>query len=162
MNTAVNYCYNIYRRCVTGANEYGYYQKEERIGSATALTAYHYPVIINGNGRTLYCEQDPGMTLFPGCRKTIFSGDREYAKVVYLGRGQHCLEIGSHSIRAITDRNAVSFYHNDILVAALRANPGRSGVSGDWEHRQTLSVLRELHSDVLLLLLSFPLLQIGI
>lgn len=162
MNTSVKYGYSIYRRCFTGANEYRYYHKEELIGSATALIKYHYPVIINGDERTFYCEHDLELTLLPGCRKTIFSGNREYAEVIYLGRGQHCLIIGSNTIRIITDKNAVCFYQNNILIATLCSAFAGSGGSGDWELRQTLFVLDEMCHDYLLLLLSFPLLQIGI
>lgn len=162
MNTAVKSCYNIYRRCITGANEYRYYQKDELVGSATALTAYHYPVIINGTGKSLYCEHDPELTLFPGCRNTIFSENQEYAEAIYLGRGQHYLKIGTNSIWIISDKNIIYFYRNNVLIATLCATPGRCGVSDDWEQQQILCVLDELCSDYLLLLLSFPLLCIGI
>lgn len=156
------YCYSIYRRCITGADEYRYYHKDELVGNATALTAYHYPVIINGDERTLYCEHDPELTLFPGCRKTIFSGNQEYAAVVYLGRGQHCLKIGTNIIWIINDKNIIYFYRNNVLVATLCSTLGRSSASGDWEQQQILYVLDEMCADYLLLLLSFSLLRIGI
>lgn len=126
------------------------------------MIKYHYPVIINGDARTLYCEYDPELTLFPGCRKTIFSENQEYAEVVYLGYGRHCLKIGINRIRIIDDKNIVCFYQNNVLIATLRSTLDRSSMFGDWEQQQTLRVLDEIHPDYLLLLLSFPLLRIGI
>ena len=65
-------------------------------------------------------------------------------------------------IRILNEKNIIYFYRNNVLVATLCADPGRCGVSGDGEQQQTLCVLNALCSDHSILLLSFPLLRIGI
>ena len=152
--------YHIYRRCVTGANEYRYDHQGQCIGRASALVARRYPVTIRGAERTFCYEHDLEMTVFPGCSRAIFCGDRQYAKLVYLKMGHHCLEIGSDTIRIARDGDSVCFYRDDCPVAVLHHVCRTADVTSCWEHRQVLRVFGPIPEDYLLLFLSFPLLQI--
>ena len=154
--------YRICRRCVTGANEYRYDYQDCCVGSALALVAHRYPVTIRGAERTFHYEHDLEMTVFPGCSRPISCEDRQCARVVYKGKGEHCLEIGSETIRVISKGNSLQFYQNRIRIAAAHTVSQSAAPSEEWEHRQLLRVYREIPGDTLLLLLSFPLLQIWI
>ena len=163
MNTAAEcWYYNIYRRCVTGANEYRYYHKGELTGSAAALVTPRYPVIINSGEETLYYEHDLEMTFFSGCSRSVYSENQECVKIVYLGFGRHCFENGSDIIRIVSCEDRLCFYQNDLLIAVLYTISNTPNTSDSWELRQVLCVLEEIPHKHLLLMLNFPLLQIGI
>lgn len=150
-----------FRRCVTGANEYRYYRNGNQIGTAAALVTPRYPVVITGNKRTVHCEHDPDRPLFPGCSNSIFSGSEEYAKIIYLGQGQHSLQIGSLIIRILSRQDKLYFLQDNALLAVLRTISGRTSWAADWEPRQIMRVMEDIPENQLLLMLSFPLLQIG-
>lgn len=86
-------CCTVFRRCITGVNQYRYFQKNPLIGNAAAYVAPHYPVMLTGTERTLYREHNPERTIYPGRCISVLSETQEYARVTYLGNGKHWLQI---------------------------------------------------------------------
>ncbi|MBQ6719467.1 MAG: hypothetical protein IJN20_03860 [Oscillospiraceae bacterium] len=101
-------------------------------------------------------------TVYPGCSNTIFCKAQETAKIIYLGQGQHSLQIGSDKIRILSGKNCIRFYQNNSLLAIMYSLSDTANTSDAWEQRQTVYILQKIPCDYLLLILSFPLLQIGI
>jgi len=125
------------------------------------LVTPRYPVVITGTDFTLHCEHDPDQSLFPGRSNSIFSESREYARIVYLGRGQHRLQIGAQHIRIVSRREKVYFLQDNTHLAVLHTISGRTSWAADWEPRQIMRVMEDIPENQLLLMMSFPLLQIG-
>ena len=154
--------YTIFRRCITGANEYRYYHKGVPVGNAVAMVANHYPILITGSEYAFCCDSDIESTICPGYSRSILYKGHEYAKITYMGYGQHCLQIGEDTIQVRSDQHGICFYRNHILLAILYTLFDTAGTSDIWEQRQNLCVYEDIPKDYLLLMLSFSLLQIGI
>jgi len=161
------HCYRSSVRTRTGANEYRYYRGNEQIGEADAEVSPSFPVTISGAGLTLRCAQDPGRTIFRGCSNmvTLNDGREEYARVVYLESGVHSLELSYDRLRVTCKEGTYRFFRNGQPVAVMRrATPDSAPQrfwDSRWEPQMVMMATEPLPEPLALLMLSFPLIQIG-
>lgn len=161
------HCYRSTVRTRTGANEYRYYRGNEQIGEAEAEVSPTFPVTISGAGMTLRCTQDPGRTIFRGCSNVVTLNDsrKEYARVVYLESGVHSLELDYDRLRVTVSDGTYRFFRDGQPVAVMRRATPDSGPQrfwdSRWEPQMVMMVTEPLPEPLALLMLSFPLLQIG-
>lgn len=161
-------CYYATVRTRTGANEYRYHRGADQIGSATAEVSPSFPVTISGAGLTFRCEQEPGRTIFPGCSNilTMNGGTQEYARVIYRDSGVHTLKLSYDELRVTCSNGTYRFFRGDSPVAVMRRAQNTSGSQrfwdGRWEPQLVMMVSEPLPDPLALLMLSFPLIQVGL
>lgn len=161
------HCYRSTVRTRTGANEYRYYRGNEQIGEAEAEVSPSFPVTVTGAGMTLSCRQDPGRTIFRGCSNVVSlnDGQQEYARVVYLETGVHTMELSYDRLRVTFGDGTYRFFRDGNPVAVMRRATPDSGPQrfwdSRWEPQMVMMATEPLPDPLALLMLSFPLLQIG-
>lgn len=159
------------RRCLTGVSEYRFFRETEPIGSAAAFVLPDYPVALACGELQLHCSHNPDRTLVPGCRQGIFYGGtpEEFAAVFWDGTGRHLIHTPFGTIQVVIQEGMYLFLRNNVCIGAMRtiqkeAPPSRSLSvlpDPDWDMRMTMMTETQLPDVLALLLLSFPLLQIG-
>ena len=160
--------YHVFRSCVTGCTEYRFFKETRQIGRAAAYTGRTFPVYIQGCGQVLRSEIDPDMTLFPGCFRDIPSADGKglYARVIYRDTGFHTLQTGFGNLEVRHQDRDYRFFRDGTPVARMRSVTGEApvwGVSEDgWQWRLVLAEEEPLPEALALMLLAFPLVQIGL
>lgn len=154
--------YTTARRCLTGINEYRFFRETEEIGSAAALVLPEYPVTLDSRELRLRCSHDRGMTLFPGCSRPVHTepGGEEYARIFWDGTGKHRMQTPFGTISVLYQDEMYLFIRSNICIGALRRS--RQELPGaEWEPRMSMMTETRLPEALAVLLLSFPLLQIG-
>lgn len=159
------------RNCVTGVNRYRFFRNSESFGHASAFVMPDCSVSMYCTGLMLTCSRDRDMTLVPGISVGIFDGDcmEEYARVFWDGAGQHRLQTPFGCIQ-VTYQEGMYLCHRDenLLGALCTIQKGsaymlsrQEAPDPDWEPRMALHVTEPLPDELALLLLSFPLVQLG-
>ena len=152
--------YTVWRQCITGANLYGCYQGKKLVCSASTAVLPSFPVTITTPANVLEYRQNPGQTIVPGCKNTVFSGKKRYAQVVYLGQGTHALQMGK-TVITVSSRDGVwRFFQGEQLLAVL--SHAKKVRQENWELRLGMTALEAMDPKILPLMLNFPLLQIGL
>ena len=160
--------YYSFRRCATGCTEYRFFQGTRRLGRAAAYTGRTFPVYIQGCGQVLRSEIDPDMTLVPGCFRELSSADGKglYARVVYRDTGEHSLQTGFGTLEVRHREGEYRFFREGALLARMKSVTGESpvwGIAGDgWQWRLAMAAEKPLPDALALLMLAFPLIQIGL
>lgn len=152
--------YTVWRQCITGANLYGCYQGKKLVCSASTAVLPSFPVTIHTAKNVLEYRQNPGQTILPGCKNTVFAGKKRYAEVVYLGQGAHALHLGKTVVTVASREGVWRFFRGEQLLAVLSRT--KKVRQEDWELRLGMTALEPIDPKILPLLLNFPLLQIGL
>ena len=160
--------YIVTRRCLTGVNEYHYFRGIHPIGDGAALVLPNFPVSIRGAGLSLRCEQEPGMTIFPGVTKPVTREDNGevFADITWYEIGQHSLSTGRETLLIRSCEGRYHFFRGGVLIARM----GQVGKVPDlmqpleenWKPVLAMMPLEPVSTELALLMLSFPLLQIAL
>ena len=72
------------------------------------------------------------------------------------------MKVGMDVIHICSHKKCFWFYRNQVFIAVMCTASDTANMSDRWERRQILFAAEDMSGDCLILILSFPLLQIAI
>ena len=159
--------YTMLRQCLTGVTQFRFCRGDTPIGSGSALVLPHYPLTLQLSETKLHCNRNPEITLFPGINLPITAGDppKNWGRVIWIRHGLHRLDTPMGTFYVRQQGEAYRFLQEEQILGLLY--PAQQGVRAsqegiEWETRLTLATSEPISDDLALLMLAFPLLQLGL
>ena len=154
------------RRCITGANEYRYFNGVKPLGEASAFVMRLSSISIRGTAITMQCEQDMDRTVFPGARNVVINAHtgEAVASSVWLETGCHALYLDNVKVDVVVKDGIYHFSRQGTPLAVMARSPrGKSSPHTDdqWESEFVMMAPQPLSDRLALLMLAFPLIQVA-
>lgn len=160
--------YRIFRRAESGRVRYRFYHRDRLLGSADAERDRDFSMVLRCGSGIYNSRLDPEQTLFPGVFRPLVDADdpaAEFARLVFRETGEHELllsrDTGRRRIRILSEGNDHSFFAEGRLLARIIAPEIPQSISG-WNLMGCMKVYQPVPEDLAVILLSFPIMRIGI
>ena len=157
-----------YRFHATGVFGYKFFNAEsDTVCSVSSVVAPSAPVTIISD--TVTWESDfENCTIYPGLSRDVVdkSKDQQILQLVYKGTGKYTI---NESIEVYCDTDNFAFYRDDIIIAKTeRINSNSehlqivSDAEYDYDPYYRITADNGIHRELLLVILSFPMLRFGL
>lgn len=157
-----------YRFNATGVFGYTYYTAGNRVCSVSSIVDPSAPVMIHGNGVAWTSNFDFFRTIFPGTTRNINdeSTGTPLFRIVFGNTGQYKI---NDSITVYCDEEKYTFYCDDKVIAKILRFNGESGdlqkpsdTDYNYEPYFEVTVYNGIETELLMLILAFPMLKFGL
>lgn len=156
--------YRVFQKKLTDGTQYRYYYKTRLLGTATTWKNPELPTKICCEDHEFTSSFDPQTTLVPGIFRDIASA-RFSARLVWNDLGYHelqiCRDADPISLQIFRDGDIYRFYEGYQCIGETVSFPGRQQLS-DWELGWAMVFSQALPEELQVLLMSFPILSIGL
>lgn len=155
-----------YRFDATGVFGYEFYKNSDNICSVSSVVAPVAPVMISGNGVTWRSDFE-NCTIFPGLTRNINdeSNGKQVFQIVYKGIGEYEID---ESILVYCDTRKYTFYCDNSIIAIIKRFNDKSDylqktldTNYDYEAYFDIAVDNGINTELLMVILAFPMLQFG-
>lgn len=167
LNTLISGTFRVFRKELTGVTQYRFYHQDRLLGTGSAGIGRGFPLVLRCTGLFLNSSMDPDQTIVPGCSRKIIDADNAaaiVARLTYLKDGLHKLQLNwddsPMTIQIQTQERTHLCYVQGKLIAAIMPL-AQVQYMDEWVLSYCLKAEIPLTDETALLLMSFPLLQIG-
>lgn len=158
----------VFRQDLTGLIRYRYYDRSRLLGTATTQVIPDFPTVIHCGGLVFSSSFDPETTVVPGMFRNIVDADdptKLAARLTWKDFGLHEFDLywdkNPMTVQIRREEEIFKFHTENRCIAESISLPGDQRLM-EWELCAGMKFHEELPVETQVLLMSFPLLSVGL